>query len=65
MTQADFCILKQKHFCKLINRCAVRLSHHRLKPVADGISLPPSIDKVKARARTLRQSHLSGLFSTV
>ena len=38
----------------LENRCYIRLSYHRLKPVADGIGLSPLIDKGKARAVPLR-----------
>ena len=32
----------------LENRCSIRLSYHRLKPVADGISSPLFSDKGKA-----------------
>jgi len=48
---------------KLENRCSVRLSYHRLKAVADGITVPPRIDKGKSHATPLRQRHLPVVFS--
>ena len=49
----------------LENRCSIRLSYHRLKPVADGIIVPLVPDKGKTHARRLRHRHLPLVLRTV
>ena len=49
----------------LENRCSIRLSYHRLKPVTDGISFPSSLDKGKAHAVPLRHRHLPIVLPTI